>query len=85
MARELTKKEKTLIIVTHDITSALQVSDTVLLLGRERDSEGKAIPGAQIRKSYSLVERGLAWQTGITSTKEFLALREEIRQEFRTL
>jgi NitT/TauT family transport system ATP-binding protein len=76
---------KTLIIVTHDITSALQVSDTVLLLGREHDAEGKAIPGAHIRKSYSLVERGLAWQKGITSTKEFLALREEIRQEFRTL
>ena len=76
---------KTLIIVTHDITSALQVSDTVLLLGRERDAAGNVIPGAQIRKSYSLVERGLAWQTGITATKEFLALREEIRQEFRTL
>ena len=76
---------KTLIIVTHDITSALQVSDTILLLGRERDAEGNVISGAHIRKSYNLVERGLAWQKGITTTTEFLALREEIRQEFRTL
>ncbi|MDQ2687688.1 MAG: ATP-binding cassette domain-containing protein [Armatimonadota bacterium] len=76
---------KTFIIVTHDIGAAIQVCDTLVLLGRDRDSEGNVIPGARIQASYNLVERGLAWRKGITTTPEFLVLLQDIREKFPRL
>lgn len=76
---------KTFIIVTHDISAAIQVCDTLLLLGRDRDAEGNAVAGARIQASYNLVERGLAWRKGITTTPEFLVLLQEIREKFPRL
>lgn len=76
---------KTFIIVTHDIGAAIQVCDTLVLLGRDRDSEGNIIPGARIQASYNLVERGLAWRKGITTTPEFLVLLQDIREKFPRL
>ncbi len=75
----------TIIVVTHDITAALEVADTIWLMGRDRDAEGKIIPGAKIRESYNLIERGLAWRDGITTTNEFLETLREIRLKFPTL
>ncbi len=75
----------TIIVVTHDITAALEVADTIWLMGRDRDAEGKIIPGAKIRESYNLIERGLAWRDGITTTNEFLETLREIRMKFPTL
>ncbi len=75
----------TIVVVTHDITAALEVADTIWLLGRDRDSRGGVIPGARVQASYNLMERGLAWRKGISATPEFLALRQEIRQRFPTL
>jgi len=76
---------KTFILVTHDIAAAIEVCDTIWLLGRERDAEGKAIPGASIQQTYNLIERGLAWHKNVTSTPEFLALLKEIRDIFPSL
>ncbi len=76
---------KTIVIVTHDITAAIEVSDTIWMLGRDRDAEGKAIPGARIQQEHNLIERGLAWQKGITSSREFMALLAEIREAFPRL
>ena len=78
-------EQKTFIIVTHDISAAIQVCDTLLLLGRDRDAEGNVVPGARIQASYNLVERGLAWRKGITTTPEFLVLLQEIRKKFPLL
>jgi ABC-type nitrate/sulfonate/bicarbonate transport system ATPase subunit len=69
----------TFIIITHDITSALTISDHVYLLGRERDGEGKAIPGARIMKEYDLVEEGLAYQPNIEDLPHFAEIRKEIK------
>ena len=80
-----TDELKTFIIVTHDITAALSICDTIWLLGRDRDVQGNRIPGARIQKTYNLVERGLAWQDGITSHPDFLALLGEIRAMFPQL
>ena len=77
-----TDELKTFIIITHDITAALSICDTIWLMGRDRDTHGNIIPGARIQKTYSLVERGLAWQKGITSHPEFLQLLGEIRAVF---
>lgn len=75
----------TIIVVTHDIVAALEVSDTILLLGRDRDSAGNVVPGAKIQKSYDLIARNLAWRDGITSAPEFLDTLREIREEFPRL
>jgi len=76
---------KTFILVTHDVAAAIEVCDTIWLLGRERDSDGKVIPGARIQATYNLIDRGLAWHKNLTSTPEFLALLKEIRDIFPRL
>jgi len=75
----------TIIVVTHDITAAVEVADVLWLLGRDRDEKGNVIPGARVQETYDLVARGLAYRKGITGTPEFLALRQEIRERFPTL
>lgn len=73
---------RTFIVITHDITAAAEIADTIWLLGRDRDAEGRPIPGARVQATYNLVERGLAWRTGVAETPEFLALRREIHAMF---
>ncbi len=75
----------TFILITHDITAALQIADHVWVLGRERDEKGKVMDGAHIRADFDLIERGLAWQENVSTTPEFLQLRQEIRDLFPTL
>jgi polar amino acid transport system ATP-binding protein/sulfate transport system ATP-binding protein len=76
---------KTFIIVTHDISSALRVSDTVWLLGRDRNADGKVIPGARVQETLDLIERGIAWRKDAVDTPEFAALLREVRERFKTL
>ena len=75
----------TIIVVTHDITAALTVADTIWLLGRDRDEKGNAIPGARIQATYNLIEKNLAYRKGIQSSPEFLAMQAEIRERFGVL
>lgn len=78
-------EENTMFVVSHDIPAMITVSDRLWLLGRDRDSENKIIPGAYIKKQYDLVERGLAWRPDITETKEFYDFVREINNEFKYL
>lgn len=75
----------TIVVVTHDIAAALEVSDTIWLMGRDRDEKGQVIPGAKIQESYNLIERGLAWRDGIATTPEFMLMMREIRARFPSL
>jgi NitT/TauT family transport system ATP-binding protein len=75
----------TIIVVTHDIVAAMAVADTLWLLGRDRDDHGHIIPGARVKATYDLVERGLAWREGITETKEFMDVVREVRAVFPSL
>ena len=75
----------TIVVVTHDISAAIEVADTILLLGRDRDAEGRIVPGARIQDSYNLVERGLAWRKGINTAPEFMSLLREIVARFPSL
>jgi polar amino acid transport system ATP-binding protein/sulfate transport system ATP-binding protein len=81
----LTDELQTIILVTHDVEAALEVCDTLWLLGRDRDTDGKPIPGARIQKTFDLCERNLAWQDGISTTKEYMELLREIREAFPKL
>jgi NitT/TauT family transport system ATP-binding protein len=75
----------TIIVVTHDLVAAMEVCDTLILLGRNSDEQGKFKPGARIQASYNLIDRGLAWRKDIATTPEFLETLREIRQRFTLL
>ncbi len=75
----------TIFIVTHNIEAGLQVADTVLLLGRDRDPSGKIIPGARVQRTYDLMKMGLTWREGVDRQPEFLELAREVRGRFREL
>ena len=75
----------TIIVVTHNIEAALQVADTVIILGRDRNEAGQPIPGARVQENIDLIEAGLTWREGINSTPEFVEVERKIRERFRTL
>ncbi len=75
----------TIIVVTHDLVAAMEVCDTLILLGRNIDEQGKFKPGARIQASYNLIDRGLAWRKDIATTPEFLETLREVRQRFSLL
>jgi polar amino acid transport system ATP-binding protein/sulfate transport system ATP-binding protein len=75
----------TIIVVTHDIRSALSACDTLFLLGRDRDAAGRFTSGAKVQKTYDLVEMGLAWREHVETEPEFAALEREIKSRFSSL
>ena len=87
MIREVANSDEmnTVIVVTHDISAAAAVADTIWLLGRDRDEQGRIIPGARVKATYNLVERGLAWREGVADTPEFMETVREIRAVFPSL
>jgi len=75
----------TIVVITHDIRAAMTVSDSLYMLGRDRDEKGHVVPGAKIQATYDLVDEGLAWQDGLLENPRFVALEKEIRGKFREL
>lgn len=72
----------TIIIVSHDISATAAISDTIWMMGRDRDVEGNIIPGAKIKYKYNLMEMGLAWRSDIESLPAFNNLKMEIKGKF---
>lgn len=72
----------TLIVTTHDISTAVEISDTIVVVGFQRDSKGEKIPGATIIEQIDLIEAGLAWRTGINETLEFRNMVSRITNLF---
>jgi NitT/TauT family transport system ATP-binding protein len=75
----------TVVVVTHDIAAALEVADTIWLMGRDRDAAGNIIPGARIQAVYDLMGCDLAWHHGISATSRFLEMLGEIRGRYASL
>ncbi|MFT3772932.1 MAG: ATP-binding cassette domain-containing protein [Minicystis sp.] len=73
----------TVVIVTHDVRAALAVSDTVVLLGRKRDSRGRR-GGATVAATYDLVDLGVAWGEH-EGTRDLAAIEREIDDRFAEL
>ena len=75
----------TVLIVSHDLATTTALSDTLWLLGPERDAAGQCLPGATVSKQhqYNLAEMGLAWQPGIQARPEFVQLIEHLKEEIR--
>jgi len=75
----------TIIVVTHDIESAIRIADTLWLLGRNRDAGGKPAGGASLQEIHDLAGTGLAWDPDIESRPEFRELAAALRARFATL
>jgi len=75
----------TIIIVTHDVTSASLISDTLWLMGREKDEQGNFIKGAIIKETIDLIELDLAWHKEIQYTQKFTDFVRNLKAEFRKL
>lgn len=71
----------TFIIITHDVTSALIISDHIYLLGRDSDEKGEPLAGARIMKEYDLISEGLAYLTDIEDKPRFSQIRKEIKSD----
>jgi hypothetical protein len=69
--------------VSHDIVSTAAISDTIWVMGHDRDDKGKIIPGANITHEFDLCQMGLAWQKDIREKPEFVKMISEIRALFR--
>ncbi|MBV9110227.1 MAG: ABC transporter ATP-binding protein [Gemmatimonadetes bacterium] len=78
-------EENTLIIVTHDVSAAVAVCDTIWLMGRDRDPQGNVIPGARVVEEIDLIERDLCWHPDIRQRPEYNKLVNEIKERFHTL
>ncbi len=87
-------EKMTFLVITHDIAAAMQIADTIWLLGRDRAPDSSHVlngisnqwvPGARIQQTYDLVERGLAWRPNIAQLPAFDETRREIRARFATL
>ncbi|HVU97450.1 MAG TPA: ATP-binding cassette domain-containing protein [Puia sp.] len=70
----LSDELKTLIIVSHDIATAVAISDTVFILGRDAGGEGSTLV-----REIDLIERGLAWRSDLREDKVFLDTLAEIK------
>ena len=77
--------ENTIILVTHDVSAAVAVCDTIWLMGRDREPNGTIIPGARIVETIDLIERDLAWHPDIRTRPGFHQLVDEIKARFHTL
>ena len=75
----------TILIISHDIRSCAAISHEVLLVGRERDVNGKIIPGAKIIKTYDMIEENLAWHPDIHMLPHFAEVTAQIREDFKYL
>jgi len=86
MLAELSRTDEalTIVIVTHDISAALSVADTLWLLGRPRTA-GAPNSGARIVHTVDLIERGLAWHPDVTHAPEFEPTKRELEQQFAAL
>jgi polar amino acid transport system ATP-binding protein/sulfate transport system ATP-binding protein len=79
------KEENTVFVVTHDIPAALSVADRLWLFGRVRREIDLQPIGANIRYTYDLIERGIAWEEKPEQLPAFTELAREIRARFEEL
>ncbi|OON67647.1 ATP-binding cassette domain-containing protein [Hymenobacter sp. CRA2] len=75
----------TVVIVSHDLATTTALSDTLWLMGYERDAAGQLIPGATISKQhqYDLAAMGLAWHPNVEAEPEFARFVEHLKEEIR--
>jgi NitT/TauT family transport system ATP-binding protein len=78
-------EENTFIIITHDVTSAVSICDTLWLMGRDRNAAGEVIPGARVMETIDLIDADIAWHDDPTNLPQATQLIRDIKQRFLTL
>lgn len=67
-------ERKTIIIISHDLSNSLAISDTAFILAKEEDKEG-----ATITAKVCLASEGLAWQPDIKENPQFRELLKQVK------
>jgi ABC-type nitrate/sulfonate/bicarbonate transport system ATPase subunit len=75
----------TMIVITHDIESAITIADTLWILGRDFGADGTPVSGASIKEVHNLVEMGLAWDPEVQRKREFFEFSTQIKERFSHL
>jgi len=70
----LSDELKTLIIVSHDLSNSIAISDTVFILGKEGENTGSTI-----KHEIDLIERDLAWHIDIKNDPRFRETINEVK------
>lgn len=79
-------EKNTIIVVSHDIPSTISIAQTVWLLGYDYDPETKQpLPGARIKYTENLMDRGLTWKKDLVNTPEFFSFVKDVRNTFNDL
>lgn len=75
----------TIIVITHDMRSAIAVSDRLWFLGYGVGPDGKRQEVSTIRYEINLIERGLAWHPTVDDHPRFADTMRDARDHFKTL
>lgn len=78
-------EKNTIIIVSHDIPSAVAISQYIWILGYDYDEQKNPIPGARIKYMENLMDRGLSWKKDLVNSPEFFSFMKDIRNTFNEL
>jgi ABC-type nitrate/sulfonate/bicarbonate transport system ATPase subunit len=78
-------EENTFIIVTHDISSAISICDTIWLMGRDRDAGGNIVPGAHIKEIIDLIDMDICWHPDPLTQPAAQLLFRDIERRFASL
>ena len=68
--------KKTVILISHDLSNSLAISDTAFILAKEKDTLG-----ATITNKICLASMGLAWQPEIKENPEFRNLLSYVKNQ----
>jgi ABC-type nitrate/sulfonate/bicarbonate transport system ATPase subunit len=74
----------TIVLVTHDVSEGLSVSDTCWLMGYEKSGDA-FLPGARVVEQHDLAQMGFAWQPDLSRNAAFLEFVAHIKDRFQTL
>ncbi|MBL7703651.1 MAG: ABC transporter ATP-binding protein [Ferruginibacter sp.] len=68
----------TIIFSTHDIDLAVELADSLYVLGYGKNEKGNLVQTGTVLKHFDLKEMGLAWHDGLT--KDHLDLVKEVKE-----
>lgn len=81
-----TNELNTIIFTTHDLASAVQIADTIWVLGKGLpDEKGEVKPGTTVRATIDLIELGLAWNPNVDKHPNYWPTIQKLKELFKTL
>jgi len=75
----------TIIVVTHDVTAAATVADSLVAHGTGSRRQRKRRPRRADSGNYDLIERDMCWHPESPTRPSFLEFVREVKERFQTL